>query len=99
MDRWYLGESAEPHPPTFSDSDAGVHPITFKCTPSSPGVQEKQKQGEAGFLDKGISVWVLGVLSSLLPASLNCKSWEGNLCNSPLSVCVSTCVSVHLQEL
>lgn len=43
MDRWYLGESPDPRPPTFSDSNTGVCPVTFQCTSSSPERQEKQK--------------------------------------------------------
>lgn len=41
MDRWYLGECPEPHPrPPLAvlNSDTSVYPVTFKSTPSSPGV-------------------------------------------------------------
>lgn len=88
-------------PPIFSDSDTGIHPVTFKCTHRAPDMQEQQKQETAGFLNKDSSVRNPGhdVIHALSVSELQELARQLVQQTPFLSVCLSVYPSVYLQEL
>lgn len=83
-------------PPTFSDSDTGIHPVTFKCTHQAPEMQEQQKQETAGFPNKDSSVRNPGhaVIRALSVSELQELARQVVQQTPLLSVCLSTHLSI-----
>ena len=70
MDRWYLGESPQPHASPLLRIGCRCLPHHVQghhLLPRSAGIGGKQKPGQAAFLNKGISRWSPGhvVISTL----------------------------------